>query len=239
MPIGSLFIETAYALPLIAVCVLGSAFLAKRSRPGRVIVSVLLGAALGVAYAVAISFIAGPMVTAFAIPLLPFMTSVGECVGLVRGAENWRLRLQPLNISVFVILIALNWISFFALRHYMDSAAGSFRIVVVRRDPSLKSVQWDNSDNWVNITAAERKRVQEAIGSSDTGTLTPLSFLNIGERPKGTAILVMLQDSSQRIEFQMPDDGVAIFSQNQDGTWQENMANTHIGLNKLDRKSVV
>jgi hypothetical protein len=31
----------------------------------------------------------------------------------------------------------------------------------------------------------------------------------------------------------MPDDGVAVFAQNQDGTWGKNLDNSHIGLNSL------
>ena len=173
------------------------------------------------------------MVTTVPIPLLPFMGTIGATLGLLRGVASWRRSKVRLNISIFLALLGFIWISYFALRGHMDSAAGSFRIVVVRRNPSLESFHWDESDNWVSLSGAERKRVQESLGKTGTGILLPLTSLNVGERSKRTAILVMSRDASKRIQFPMPDRGVAVFIQNQDGTWREDLGGAHLGMNAL------
>ena len=233
MSIELIALEIAWSLPLIALSVFALVLLSRLTPPVRVVLSLLLGAGLGIAYAVAISFIAGPMVTAVPIPLLPFMGTIGATVGSLRGVGNWRRSMVRLNISIFLTLIGFIWISYFALRNYMDSVAGSFRIVVVRREPSLEPLHWDESDDWVSLSHAERKRVQESLGNTGTGILMPLTSLNVGAPSKGAAILVMLRDASQRIQFPMPDRGIAVFIQNQDGTWREDLGGAHFGMNNL------
>jgi hypothetical protein len=232
MQIEAIVVEILWGLPLLAVSVPVLALISKASHPKHPVISLLVGATLGSAYAVVVSLIVGPMITAVPVPFLPFMGTMGMLVGVLRGAKNWRQSLTYLNISAFLILVGFIWVSYFTARRYLDQAAGSFRIVVMRRnDPSARSIQRNEDNEWVSLSKEERKRVQETVGSKKI--LRTLTSLDVGEHPKGTAVLVMIRDTTQRIQFPMPDDGVAIFFQNEDGTWRENIEKSHIGMNKL------
>jgi hypothetical protein len=232
MQLLSLTVELIWSLPLIVLSVLVSQTLFKITQTARPTLGVMSGTGLGILYAVAISLFAGPMVTAVAIPLLPFMATVGALAGLLSNTENLRQAIKPPRVYVFLGGALFLWIGFFALRDSITSS-NSYRVVVVKRNTLSESLQWDTSGGSINLSEVERKRVQEAIGSIDGGLLTPVLSLNSDEHPHRTVIIVMISDVSKPIHFTMPDSGVVIFIQDQDGTWREDRCGAQPGRNDL------
>lgn len=225
-------IELAWALPLIALNVLILNLLSNLRPTKPVALAVALGATLGIAYAVTISLLAGPMVSTAAIPLLPFMATVGASTGLLRNSESWRESVARQRIYIFLVIVVLLWSGYFALRNNMASANSS-RLVVVKLNALSEPLHWDDGNGSISLNDVERRRVEEAIGITSSGILEPVLSLSRAQHPNGTAILVMIRDVSQRVQLPMPDAGIAIFTQNQDGTWREDSHDAHFGKNSL------
>lgn len=187
-------IELVWSLPLIALSFLISKLLPNLAPAWRMVVlSVVLGATLGIVYAVTISLFAGPMVSVAAIPLLPFMATVGASTGLWRSSVNWRGSMVRPHSYIFLVFVVLLWIGYFALRKSITSE-NSFRVVVVKQNPLSEPLHWDDGDGdgSISLNEIERKKVQDAIGITGEGLLKPVLSLSRDQHPDGTVILVMI-----------------------------------------------
>jgi hypothetical protein len=224
--------EVLWSFPLLVLSALIPNFLAKVKPGTRIALSVALCVLLGITYATAIAAFSGPMVTAVPIPLLPFMATVGAFTGLVRTSANLRDHTRWPAVYLTACVVSVLWIGYFVLRHKMISEH-SFRLVVVEADPSPESLRLQEDHSSITLNEAERSRVQEAIGVTQAVPLKLVLSLSIGEHPHRTVILVMAGDVSERTQFEMPDSGVVVLIQNQDGTWRKVSRDVHRGSDRV------
>ena len=193
--------------------------------------SIFLGMAIGIAWAVVISLDAGPRVTAAAIPILPLMATLGAATGLFCVLADRQESRKGRYIYQLLIIVPLVWTGFYWGRSYV-AAKDAFRLVVIQYSGLSGPTQWDKGTNDLYLTTADRGRVESLLGST-AGTLTPLLSMTIGESPRAVAVLVMYHDVAQRAQLQMPDAGTIIFVQGRDGLWQQDDGSAHSGSRSL------
>jgi hypothetical protein len=227
---AAVFVELMWSLPVVALTIAMKHILRNISPAKRIPLVIGFGVAIGVLYSLGISGLAGPMVSGATIPLLPFMTTIGAIVGFLEVARIGRIQLHVYGL---VALIAVIWGGYFALADMLASS-NAVSVVIVKRVPTSGSARWDVDEQSIVLTEDERTRIQEQLGSDDAGILRPVLSFSEGEHPHVTVIAVMIKDVSSVVRLPIPHSGLAVFVQNQDGTWREDLHATHPSKNKLN-----
>lgn len=223
--------ELLWSVPLIALSVLSTLSLWKIYRKRSETSSIILGMAVGIACAVALSLLSGPMVSGVVIPLLPLMATIGATTGLLYHSADRGGSRKRRHIYVWIFVVGLMWMGFFFARNYV-AAKEEFRLVVIKQSARPGPVNWDNSVSYLDLADADRAKVEGLLGTA-AGTLKPIFSIGRGKSPQAAAILVMSQDVSRHVQLRMPDAGTVVFMQDREGAWKEDAGGAHFGKKSL------
>lgn len=235
-----MLVELLWSTPVWAVVFVASKATIKRSSTTRFALLVGLGVLFGIAYAVALAFFAGPMISAVIIPFFPFMATVGACAGFLMSLQHRQVRAVGTPLLIVFALVAVFWLAYGVLARQM-AMENAVSVVVVKCVPTPGLTLWDSGDQSTTLNETERARVQESLDAGSGNILKPMFSLEEGQNPRLKVILIMTHDVRRPMQFPLPVSGTEVLRQNEDDTWQQNprgvnTGRVHLSLSPTDSK---
>lgn len=211
----ALVFEFLWTLPVVGLIVLARAWFARADHP---VWAVLLGAVIGGLYAFALSLIVGPMITAVAVPFLPFALTIGAASGVAVAMASAGRAPRAWAVILFVLLIPAIWTAYSALRSDLSNRE-SFRLVVIRVTPDTQPLHWVQSESSISLSKSEMKEIEDTTRPVRSGALFPIDSFEVGEHSNATVALVMDHDVSSVTKLPRPERGFVTYVQDENGTW--------------------